>query len=62
MAVEEFKVARQHLGDRLYLPGDTREANAGDVEHLLRNGVLVRQKAEPAPKNKAEKVPPNKGE
>lgn len=61
MAVEKYQVIRQHLGDKLYMPGDEREANVGDVAHLVRNGVLKR-KAEPASKNKAEKAPQNKGD
>lgn len=55
----KFEVLRQHLGDRMYMPGDEREANQSDVAHLLRNGVL-RVKAEPAVKNKAEKTQKNK--
>ena len=53
---QKFEVIRQHLGDRLYMPGDEREATQGDVAHLVANGVLkpVRAKAEGAPKNKAE--------
>lgn len=53
----KFRVLRQHFGDRLYLPGDEREAQERDVAHLVKNGVL---KAEPAVKNKAEPPVKNK--
>lgn len=64
----KFKVLRQHLGDRMYMPGDEREANEGDVGHLVDNGVLeakrdapAKSKKEPAPKNKAvSSAPKNK--
>nr|WP_314437605.1 hypothetical protein [uncultured Brevundimonas sp.] len=49
---DTYRVQRQHLGDRLYLPGDERTADADTVRHLVENGVLV--KAEPATKNKAQ--------
>lgn len=52
----KFEVLRRHLGDKLYEPGEEREATEGDVAHLVRSGVL--KKAEPAPKNKAEKAAP----
>lgn len=51
----KFKVLRRHLGDKLYEPGDEREATRGDVEHLIRQGVLA------APENKAEAPFENKG-
>lgn len=67
----EFTVKRQHLGDRMYLPGDTRQAAESEVAHLIRNGVLQkekrrsrkREKLNPAPRqNKAEgAAPKNKG-
>lgn len=67
----EFVVKRQHLGDRMYLPGDTRQAAESEVAHLIKNGVLKREKpAKPekgkaetgAPQNKAESAAPkNKG-
>lgn len=53
----KFQVLRRHLGDKLYEPGDEREASESDVAHLVRAGVLKR-KAEPAPKNKAEQAAP----
>ena len=36
----KFKVLREHLGDKAYKSGDTREAIASDVAHLVRSGVL----------------------
>jgi hypothetical protein len=63
----KYEVLRQHFGDRMYMPGDEREALAGDVAHLVTAGVLgapskkPAKKAEPAPKNKAEAgAPTNK--
>ncbi|MGE4339155.1 MAG: hypothetical protein AB7E55_24750 [Pigmentiphaga sp.] len=61
----KFRVIRQHLGDRMYWPGDEREATEGDVAHLVRAGVLepLSAKAEPKPNNKAEKgAPANKAD
>lgn len=51
-----FRVTRQHLGDRLYMPGDEREANESDVAHLVERGVLelVKAKAAQPVENKAE--------
>lgn len=54
----KFNVIRQHFGDKMYMPGDEREAAESDVAHLVRAGVL--EKAEAAPKNKAERAPKNK--
>lgn len=51
----QFEVMRQHLGDRFYNEGDTREANEQDVMHLIKNGVLRKKIAV----DKAEQVPPN---
>lgn len=58
----KFKVTRQHYGDRLYAAGDVREANEGDVAHLVKQGVLepVKAKAEASAENKAEPVVKNK--
>ena len=39
-AMKTYKVIRQHYGDRKYMPGDTREANASDVKNLVDAGVL----------------------
>lgn len=43
----KFNVTRRHLGDKLYEPGDEREATKGDVQHLIDAGILV------PPENKA---------
>jgi len=55
-----FNVLRQHYGDREYLPGDTREAEASQVAHLVAAGVLEEIKIEPpveakAPRSRARK-------
>jgi hypothetical protein len=61
-----YRVLRQHEGDRLYKPGDLREASPCDVAHLVASGVIevvpdaAAVKAEPAPRNKAERPPRNK--
>lgn len=36
----KYHVDREHHGDRFYRTGDTREAEALDVAHLVRAGVL----------------------
>lgn len=58
--MKTYDVLRQHLGDKMYMPGDTREVAQGDVQHLIDNGVLreAKTKSEPAPSNKAEKSAP----
>jgi len=38
--MKTYRVLRQHLGDRMYMPGDEREADGAEVTHLVRNGVL----------------------
>lgn len=55
-----YTVKRQHFGDKLYVEDDEREANPNDVQHLVKNGVLVEKKAKTAPKNKARIAPKNK--
>ncbi len=52
---ETFKVQRQHLGDKMYLPGDERTADRKEVAHLIAKGVLepVKGKADAHAKNKA---------
>lgn len=52
----KFLVKRQHFGDRMYMPGDEREASESDVAHLVKAGVL--EKTEGTAKNKAEKATP----
>lgn len=61
---QTYDVARQHLGDQLYLPGDQREADPSVVKHLVDAGVLnIRaEKAERPVDNKAVKAPRNKAE
>lgn len=39
--MQEFKVLREHHGDKPYLRGDVRFADASEVAHLIRNGVLA---------------------
>lgn len=55
----KYQVMRQHLGDRLYIKGDVRDAREQDVAHLVRAGVLV-EKVEPEVMNKAEPAVHNK--
>lgn len=58
--MKTYEVLRQHFGDKMYMPGDNREAAQGEVQHLINNGVLreTKAKAESAPSNKAEKAAP----
>ncbi|MEF2551995.1 hypothetical protein VQ042_11590 [Aurantimonas sp. A2-1-M11] len=58
----KYEVIRQHLGDRMYMPGEEREISEGDAAALVRNGVLKEpsKKAEPKAANKAERAPKNK--
>lgn len=37
----QFKVLREHTGDRFYKTGDIREVDEMSVHHLVRNGVLL---------------------
>lgn len=59
---QTYDVTRQHLGDRLYLPGDQRQADPISVGHLVNKGVLVLrdEKAQRPVDNKAVKAPRNK--
>lgn len=50
---ERYNVLRQHIGDRDYLPGDTREADPAQVAHLVASGVLEQAKVEPPVETKA---------
>lgn len=55
----KYTVARQHFGERMYMPGDEREADESDVRHLIANGILQEPgKAKKA--TKATKAPENK--
>lgn len=60
----KYRVSRQHLGDRMYFPGDEREAVAGDVQHLIDSGILspleVEEEKTPAKAKKAMTPPENK--
>ncbi|MFK0338719.1 hypothetical protein ACIQT7_15735 [Agrobacterium deltaense] len=58
--MKTYEVLRQHLGDKMYMPGDVREADQGEVQHLIDRGVLreTKPKAEPALANKAVKAAP----
>lgn len=60
----KFNTLRQHFGDRLYMPGDEREASEQDVAHLVAQGVLepIRAKAAPPVENKAEPAVRNKAD
>jgi len=37
----EYKVLRPHQGDKWYAQGDPREANEGDVAHMVAAKVLA---------------------
>ncbi|PLU73432.1 hypothetical protein BMJ22_22855 [Sinorhizobium medicae] len=50
----KFYVTRQHIGDKLYMPGDTREANESDVKHLIGKTLA---KEPPSKADNAEKKP-----
>lgn len=64
--LQNFRVLREHDGDRFYKQGEIREAKAGEVAHLV--GKVLEPladepeseaaKAEPAPQNKAEGAAP----
>lgn len=50
----EYKVTKQHWGDKQYFEGDTREVkNDSDAKELLRMGLIVDPKAAAAEKKKA---------
>lgn len=54
--MKTYTVLRQHLGDKMYMPGDIRKAKPSDVAHLVKSGVLVEgegAKAEKPVSNKA---------
>ena len=63
--VTDYAVLREHEGDRLYMPGETRQLTEVDARHLVKLGVLAAagekpEKAEPNVSNKAAKQSPNK--
>ncbi|WP_181498149.1 hypothetical protein [Rhodovulum viride] len=45
-----YTVLRQHLGERMYLEGEIREAAEVEVAHLIAAGVLGAPEPPPAPK------------
>lgn len=62
--MKTYTVIRQHLGDKMYMPGDSRKAEPSEVAHLIKSGVLAEgsgvkaekpasNKAAPAVRNKA---------
>lgn len=64
----EYKVIKQHWGDKQYFEGDMREVkNDSDAKELIRMGLIAdsgakEEKAAPKPKNKMAKEPANKSE
>lgn len=51
----EYKVTKQHWGDKQYFEGDTREVkNDSDAKELLRMGMIEDSKAAEAAKKAAE--------
>jgi hypothetical protein len=59
MKMQKYTVLREHFGDKAYVKGDEREADANEVAHLVANGVLE-LKAENPVQNKAVQAPSNK--
>lgn len=68
----DYRVVREHEGDRFYSVGDTRTAIPSEVKHLIPHVLeeigasseqddkpITEEKAEPAPKNKAEGAAPS---
>ena len=50
----EYKVIKQHWGDKQYFEGDTREVKVdSDAKELVRMGLIVDAKAAAAEKKKA---------
>lgn len=56
----KFKVIREHLGDRFYQVGETREAQRADVAHLIGKSLEAPGKAAKTALNKAARPPINK--
>lgn len=57
----KFKVIREHQGDRFYKQGEIREGSEADFKHLIPHVLQPdegKEKAEAAPKNKAEDAAP----
>lgn len=57
----KFTVQREHLGDRFYKTGDTREADEIDVVHLVNSGILVPKEDVAPVVTKMDKPLKNKG-
>ena len=60
---KSYLVKREHIGDKDYKPGDTREAHPTDVAHLVAAGTLVEvtkaaDAPTPAPKPKENTAAP----
>lgn len=50
----EYKVTKQHWGDKQYFEGDTRKVkNDSDAKELLRMGLIIDPKAAAADKKQA---------
>lgn len=56
----KFKVIREHLGDRFYQVGETREAQRADVAHLIGKSLALPGKTAKTLSNKAARPPANK--
>lgn len=60
---EEFRVVRQHQGDRFYKEGETREGTKADFAHLIPRVLQpIEAKADTAEENKAEPPVANKAD
>lgn len=58
--MKPYLVKREHIGDKAYRTGDTREADPAMVRHLVKSGVLVEAKAANEGSTKAAPEPQNK--
>ena len=63
----KYKVIREHFGDKAYVVGDTRDADPGDVAHLLGTCLLSKEdfaamKAAKAAASKGAKVAETKAD
>lgn len=58
----DYRVMREHEGDKFYAPGDTRAAHASDVKHLVPHVLeeIIAEKADRESDNKMEQAPANK--
>jgi hypothetical protein len=65
MTKKTYRVVRAHEGDRPYAEGDTREATAAEVKHLVPHvlePIEPEEKAEADLSNKAEPPMANKAD